>query len=60
MQRMMHPCFCPSRCSAPQADPSVALPGGKAARDLAEMYGHAEVVEVLDDYAEQVCAGSAV
>ncbi|KAL4451226.1 hypothetical protein ABPG77_009298 [Micractinium sp. CCAP 211/92] len=38
------------------ADPSVALPGGKAARDLAEMYGHAEVVEVLDEYAEQALA----
>ncbi|KAL4422956.1 hypothetical protein ABPG75_009153 [Micractinium tetrahymenae] len=38
------------------ADPAVALPGGKTARDLAEMYGRAEVLEVLDEYAEQALA----
>ena len=38
-----------------QADPAVTLPGAdKTARDLAEMYGHAAVLEVLDEYQEQV------
>ena len=41
---------------APQADPAVALPGGggRTARELAAMYGHSLVVEVLDEYREQV------
>ena len=34
----------------------MALPGGggRTARELAEMYGHSLVVEVLDEYCEQV------
>ena len=38
----------------PQADPALLLPGaGKTARDLAEMYDHRAVLEVLDDFKEQ-------
>jgi ankyrin repeat protein len=41
------------------ADPALTLPGtreapGKTARQLAELYGHAAVLEVLDDHQEQV------
>ena len=55
-----HACrACPSLLPPPsalQADPAVALPGGggRTARELAEMYGHSLVVEVLDEYREQV------
>lgn len=43
--------------SPPQADPAVTLPGAdKTARDLAEMYGHSAVLEVLDEYSDQVCS----
>ena len=44
--------------SLPQADPSVALPGAGAqtARDLAALYGHGAVVEVLDEFGEGAAA----
>jgi hypothetical protein len=39
------------------ADPALTLPGaGHSARDLAQLYGHAAVLEVLDEYREQVGA----
>ncbi|EFN52009.1 hypothetical protein CHLNCDRAFT_139551 [Chlorella variabilis] len=40
------------------ADPSVALPGAGAqtARDLAALYGHGAVVEVLDEFGEGAAA----
>jgi hypothetical protein len=59
-------CVCPPCGAAPpqaQADPSISLHSAqegqpdRTARDLAALYGHQAVLEVLDDFQEQVGGG---